>query len=496
MATITDMKQNVLLSALSAQPVPGLDISKYPKLSREQAGHIRHIHNLAPQPDGSWHHMGSLEPMQGFLDAYPHYHRLPALRGTFKPLIRQLIHKMLRREVWGYWFNTSYSGVATDPGLEELRKPWADSVVREDIMYSGHLLLMTSLYAMLFNDNEFEKPDSLVFDWDPLFLGLGPERFSYDNRSLQKAILAEMERNNCVGVCCEPNAVFVVCNQFPIIAMRYNDVRDGTNIVSGVLEKYKAAWDAKGMVQPDGLFVDWLLVKQQLSWPPLIQFGAGPPREIGFTAWAGAYMHAWNYDINNEIRLRPLPVANAFRHLVTDRSLPADSEDTLITAIEASKTLPLFPIRFNSPTFGCVAQWLSELGKKDELDGLLLQADRDLNPTWENVGRFYPRNDVQDPATEARWTHMDPFSGNAGIGYARLNVPEGQRIMWENPWTRETWDGSVVGLRPVARNLAPGKWAVYVNGSLREIEEVGDGSNMEIEVRVGGEEADVVFIKL
>lgn len=67
--------------------------------------------------------------------------------------------------------------------------------------------------------------------------------------------------------------------------MRYNDVRDGTNIVSGVLEKYKAAWDAKGMVQPDGLFVDWLLVKQQLSWPPLIQFGAGLPREIGFTAW-------------------------------------------------------------------------------------------------------------------------------------------------------------------------------------------------------------------
>ena len=30
-------------------------------------------------------------------------------------------------------------------------------------MYSGHLLLMTSLYAMLFNDDEFEKPRSLTF---------------------------------------------------------------------------------------------------------------------------------------------------------------------------------------------------------------------------------------------------------------------------------------------------------------------------------------------
>lgn len=83
-------------------------------------------------------------------------------------------------------------------------------------MYSGHLLLMTSLYGMLFDDDEFEKPDSLVFNWDPLFWGLGPERFSYDNRSLQKAILKEMERNDWVGVCCEPNLVFVVCNQFPV----------------------------------------------------------------------------------------------------------------------------------------------------------------------------------------------------------------------------------------------------------------------------------------
>ncbi|KAG2417528.1 hypothetical protein HFD88_008747 [Aspergillus terreus] len=561
MAAITETNHNTLLSASTAERVLDLDLSRYPKLSREQAGHLRHIHNLVSQPDGSWHHMGPLEPMQEFLDAYryqlavmsyaasaAHYHRLPALRGTFKPLIRQLIHKMLRREVWGYWFNTSHSGVKTDPGLSELRKPWADPVVRENIMYSGHLLLMTSLYAMLFDDDEFEKPGSLVFNWDPLFWGLGPERFSYDNRSLQKAILTEMERNNWVGVCCEPNAVFVVCNQFPIIAMRYNDVRDGTDIVSDVLAKYKAAWDAKGMVQPDGLFVDFLLVKQQLRIPPSIPFGGGPPREIGFTAWAGAYMHAWNPDlveslfakqslgfltkIHNEIRLRPLRVANAFRHLVTDRSFPADSEETLTTAIEISKTLPPSRIPFETPTFGCVAQWLSELGKKDELDGLLSQADRDLNPTWENGGLFYPRNDEQDPATEAKWTHMDPFSGNAGLGYARLNVPDGQRIMWENPWTKEdlakrpwidgvalgsgvdclrgiwdekaktlvltvrTWDGRLVGLRPTARNLIQGKWAVYVNGELRETAEVGDGGDMEVQVQVAEEELDVVFVKL
>jgi hypothetical protein len=207
-----------------------MDLSKYPKLTSEQAGHLRHFHNLANQRDGEWRHMGTQEPMQEFLDAYryqlatmayataaTHFHHHNALRGVYKPLMRSIIHKMLDRQVWGYWFSTSLGGVACDPSLTELRKPWADPIARENIMYSGHLLLMTSLYSMLFDDDEFERQGSLVFHWNPLFYGLGPETFHYTNQSLQEAILREMERNGWVGVCCEPNAVFVVCNQFPVI---------------------------------------------------------------------------------------------------------------------------------------------------------------------------------------------------------------------------------------------------------------------------------------
>jgi hypothetical protein len=47
-----------------------------------------------------------------------------------------------------------------------------------------------------------------------IVLGMGPKEFQYDNRSLQQAILKGMERNGWVGVCCEPNLVFVVCDQF------------------------------------------------------------------------------------------------------------------------------------------------------------------------------------------------------------------------------------------------------------------------------------------
>lgn len=107
-----------------------VDLSKYPKLSREQVGHLRHFHNLAAQLDGDWHHMGTQEPLQEFLDAYryqiatmaygaaaAHYHHQPILRSVYKTLFRRLIHKMLNRAVWGYWFSTSLGGTCTPTSL-------------------------------------------------------------------------------------------------------------------------------------------------------------------------------------------------------------------------------------------------------------------------------------------------------------------------------------------------------------------------------------------
>ncbi|KAF2843839.1 hypothetical protein T440DRAFT_411307, partial [Plenodomus tracheiphilus IPT5] len=231
------------------------------KLTREQAGHLRHFHNLAAQADGQWAHMGSQFSDQEWLDGYryqlatmayaagaAHYHRLPAMRSSFKKLFQDLISKMLRREVWGYWYNTSHSGKFVDPDIEELRKPWADPIVRENIMYSGHLLLMVSLYTMLFNDTKYDEEGALSFCWAPLFWGMGPETYSYNRQSLQKAILSEFEREKWLGACCEPNSIFI------IIAIRYNDVHDGTDVATEVTRRYTAAWKDKGMVQKDGLF--------------------------------------------------------------------------------------------------------------------------------------------------------------------------------------------------------------------------------------------------
>ncbi|KAK5711425.1 hypothetical protein LTR15_012498 [Elasticomyces elasticus] len=528
-----------------------VDVSSCPALTREQAGHIRHIHNLSTQLDGQWHHMGAQEPRQEFLDAYryqlatmayavgvTHYHHQPLLRSVYKKLFRKLIHKMLCRDVWLYWFNTSLGGVRTDPSLKVLRTPWADPIVKENIMYSGHLLLMVSLYAMLFDDPEFEEKDSMVFNWDPLFFGLGPETFSYSTATLQEAIEKEMERNGYVGVCCEPNMVFVVCNQFPIIGMRYNDVRHGTHVIEDLLPRYKDSWVSKGgMVRENGLFPDAWLEKQDFV------LAAQDP---GWTAWAAAFMNTWNgkllrelfpkqsegfvTSIDGKTRVHPGGVGNAIRKLVAEEKVYPNDAGTveraksMVRAEEPSK----FP--YTKPVLGYILMWLSELGQSTQIAGLLEFVDEKLKPTWEKGGLYYPRNDEAFDE-DMEWTHMDPFTGNAAIAYARLNVEDGQKLMWEKPWTSEvlskrpyvdevelgqgvdflrgewdegakavvvtmrSWDGKVRSVRLVVKNLEVGEWVVWIDGISVRSESVGKKGEIEVIVQVGGEEVDVVVVK-
>jgi hypothetical protein len=46
--------------------------------------------------------------------------------------------------------------------------------------------------------------------------------------------------------------------------------------------------------------------------------------------------------------------------------------------------------------------------------------------------------------------HTDPFSGNPAIGYTRLNMPNGQKIIWES--------GGVLGSDAMVGHSRIGKW--------------------------------------
>ena len=122
--------------------------------------------------------------------------------------------------------------------------------------------------------------------------------------------------------------------------------------------------------------------------------------------------------------------------------------------------------------------------------------------------------------------HMEPHSGNSGIGYARLNVDDGQKKMWEKPWTREllksrpyvdgmtftdgvdflrgawdesacamivtlkSWSGEDRNVKLQVKNLQKGDWAVYINGKLKDTTDNTD--TVEIAEVVGSEEVDII----
>ncbi|KAL2272307.1 hypothetical protein FJTKL_06952 [Diaporthe vaccinii] len=76
--------------------------------------------------------------------------------------------------------------------------------------------------------------------------------------------------------------ILLLCNQFPMIAMRYNDVVKGTHV-----SKFKAAWDERGMVSKrSGLFKLLWMVKQEQSVDV---------EEVPNSAWTMGFM-PWNYD--------------------------------------------------------------------------------------------------------------------------------------------------------------------------------------------------------
>lgn len=262
---------------------------------------------------------------------------------------------------------------------------------------------------------------------------------------------------------------------------------------------------------------------------------------------ANAFMHAWNPEFveksyekqtlgfltnfDGKTRLHPARVAMAFRQLVIQKRSDQYDPRTLDEARKESQQMaPKIP--YETLNWLGFTMMLSELGKRKELDDLLEYADEYLNPTWDNGGLYYPRN---EKLHDEDWnlTHIEPHSGNSGIGYARLNVPNGQKTMWEHPWTRDTldsrpwlggdgfeddidflrgiwdlenkamiltvrrWQGDDKFATFTLNNAgARTQWAIYVNGELKEVKEASPDGTLDVKRSVGQEDVDIVVQQL
>jgi len=234
--------------------------------------------------------------------------------------------------------------------------------------------------------------------------------------------------------------------------------------------------------------------------------------------------------IDDRTNIRPSPIAHAIRGIVAKEGGNHDDPSVIARARENVKEQDIAKKRFDAPTFGHVALWVSEYGSTSDTDSLLRHADAYLNPSWREGGLYYRRHDTTWDE-QGNYTKVDPVTGNSAIAYARLNVRHGQKKMWDEPWTKErleslpyldgvgldqgvdclrgcwdedrkamiatfrSWNDSHVSIKPTVKNMPAGTYGIYVNGCLKDLAEIsGAGSEIAMELEVAGEEVDLVVL--
>jgi len=384
-----------------------------------QRGHLHHFDKLSRLPTNDWSLMGGRSIGQDDFGAYrfqlaymayavalTYLHRMPAAPGLFKPLFRRLFDKLLLPEVWLYWRDVSRGGSVFNRHLSDQYQEEWDPVRRDNIMYSAYVQSLALLYSYLFDDSELAKPGAITFKHWSYFWGGEPKVFAYDENSLNEHLYWLMVQSGFLGVPCEPNCIFQICNQPALLGFRLHDLRHGGTRAQEVTQAYEAAWRQFGRIGDNGhyhvmLAADTKVVRPNLGRAPWVD------------AWTGALMNMWNRDFVH---------ANYPRQV---GELVTRGIDGTLSVVPPARTEVMGErIVSDDCDFGWVAAWVSEMGDEATLGGLLAHADRFMNPTWADGGLYYPRNDEAEDRFGNR-TLVEPHTGNVLLGYARLNVPDG-----------------------------------------------------------------------
>ena len=398
-------------------------------LDDRQIAHLRHFNNLSRQLPNEWSLMKGKGYGQEDFGGYrfqlaymayalalTHRHRLPAAPGLFKPIFERLIGKILLPEVWMYWRDVSRGGSVFNAHLAaNYHEEW-DPVIRDNIMYSAYVQSMALMYNYLFDDDRYAQPGALTFRYWSFFWG-GPEhRFEYDQKSLNDHVYWQMVESGFLGVACEPNCVFQICNQPAILGFRMHDLVYGGSMAEDVTRSYEQAWKDFGRIGENGHYhimvaQDTMAVRQNVGKSPWVD------------AWCGALMNMWNRDF----------VHQHYPRQIKDLLKPGGDGTMSIDPPPRPEIMGQRVVT-DDCDFGWVTAWTSEMGDEASLAGLLAHADRYMNPSWTDGGLYYPRNDTVIDENGNR-VLVEPMTGNVLLGYARLNVPDGLWGLYNEPWS-------------------------------------------------------------
>lgn len=422
-----------------------------PTLDTKQIGHIKHIIRLSRQAPGDWSDMGPFDPTNEGDDAYRYqlaymaytlavaqHHYFPAHRELFKETFQNLIEKMMRHDVWGYWELTSKGSKVMDPDLEVLVEGWVDPVVGKNVMYSGHLLMMVGLYEMLYRDGKYLQEGSLTFMCRPPFRGLGPQDFPYDFHKLAAVIEAQFSAGHGMGCECEPNGVFVYCNQFALMGLKLYDHIFGTNRSAALFTQFKESWSAKSnlfKLEEPGALPVFYAVKQE----EVITEGGSDNKEAASVVSWGPMLHIWEPEYVESL----YPEVIRGVRVKTTAGFGVALEQfhrTHLAYQEKPSTDLVDPMMLGVHTHGMFGLLAAELGDDETKQGLLAHADAKMNPVWKEGGLFYPRCD--DLSTES---YVTCVTGNALIGATRIIPKNGLFNLFNSAWQEEELNLPVIG---------------------------------------------------
>ena len=406
-----------------------LDVSwvdQTPELDDLQVGAIRRIANLSRQLPGDWSGMMGRDIVlsedfsalrfqlsyMAYALALAHVHRLPAAPAVFKDPFDNLITQLRHPDTWAYWSNSSTGMGLFNKDLGPLPREW-DPVAKDNIMYSAYLQSMALMYHYLFRDDKYTEPGSLRLRLKTSYWHDGGMTFDYDENSLTSLIYWQMAEGGFLGVACEPGLVFQICNQPNIIGFRMHDLVNGGTLAKDSTRGYLAAWKEFGILDDVGNFKT--LVMTNSKTPVTLD---NP--QLNF--WLMTLLHSWYPEIVEQqypllMERILLDGPDGTKWIKPVEHIPADEgEETLLPSIDISWA-------------ACAA---SEVGDTVALDGILAYADKFFRPSWQDGGYYYRRRDANFN-DDGYFIGCDAATGNALLHYARLNVKDGLKRLYDGP---------------------------------------------------------------
>ncbi len=366
-----------------------IDPDLYPASDNKEWGQLLWNLKLADQDLSDFTHYRSVD-QQGvsanrytiafasYFLALEQYHKFPAWSEAIQPAFDRLIQRMLQKPVWEYWANESFGITKFEPNMDRPYASSSDPVGYANIMYSGHLGMMINLYQMLYHDMKWDKPGSIVFQWDE------KTRFVYDNRRLQEVMFIQNITNPVPGIECERNAVFPACNTHPMISYLLFDQMHNTRFFQAARAVYDP-WCEKIFINPDTKdFASFYLIKQGWAfsgWNPRygnkmdavmaemvkkgVDFNSG-----GNDGWIGTFMHAW----------RPELIENNYPYLKKKHYKDLPGGKAMLTKDVIAPDC----------YYGFFATLAAEVGDEMAREALLKTVDSIYSPVWEEGTFRYP----------------------------------------------------------------------------------------------------------